>query len=455
MHLVIRACSAAALALLATAAAQAQDTARAPRDSAAHGMPMPMSMSMPSEPLGIPMTRMGSGTSWLPDAAPMRADHIPAGRWLFMLHYLAFATYDHQESQRPIDGSAQINGIDWFMAMAQHDLGPGRLTLRAMISTEPLTVGKAGYPLLLQSGETYRGQALHDRQHPHDLFMELAPLYDVPLASDLGLELYAAPVGDPALGPVAYPHRPSAADDPYAPLGHHWQDATHITFGVATVGLFTRTVKLEGSIFNGREPDETRTNIDLRTLDSYSGRITVVPASAWSLSAWYGYLKSPEQLDPTVSQHRMGASILFDHPLDGTGEWSSALIYGANLYSNSRQLSNSVTLENTVDVDRHNSLFARIEYVNKDAGDLVLRPLPPSDRFDIEAVTLGYTRDLFDIVHTAIGAGGVATLDMIPGSLAPYYGTRTPYGFGIFLRLRPSDRHTLAQMQDMQTAQGR
>ena len=32
-------------------------------------------------------------------------------------------------------------------------------------------------------------------------------------------------------------HRPSAADDPFAPLGHHWQDATHEAFGVVTTGL--------------------------------------------------------------------------------------------------------------------------------------------------------------------------------------------------------------------------
>jgi hypothetical protein len=30
-------------------------------------------------------------------------------------------------------------------------------------------------------------------------------------------------------------HRPSQ-HDPDAPIGHHWQDSTHITFGVATLG---------------------------------------------------------------------------------------------------------------------------------------------------------------------------------------------------------------------------
>jgi hypothetical protein len=366
----------------------------------------------------------------------MHAEHAMAGGWELMFHYLAFATYDHQESKRDIDGAAQLNGIDWFMGMAQHEVAGGRFDLRAMMSTDPFTVGKAGYPLLLQTGESYRGQPLHDRQHPHDLFMELAALYAVPVTSKIGVEVYAAPVGEPALGPVAYPHRPSAAGDPFAVLGHHWQDATHVSFGVATLGLFTHDVKLEGSIFNGREPDETRTNFDFRTLDSYSGRLTVNPAPAWSVSASYGYLKSPEGLTPTIAQHRMSASILF-----GNGGWSTALVYGADLFSDSPQLSNSVTAETTVEVDAHNSVFARLEYVNKDAHDLALGAAPPADRFDVGSGSLGYTRELAREAGIAIGVGGVITLNVIPASLRPYYGTRTPYGFGIFLRFRPGARH--------------
>jgi hypothetical protein len=249
--------------------------------------------------------------------------------------------------------------------------------------------------------------------------------------------LYAAPVGEPALGPVAYPHRPSAAGDPFAVLGHHWQDATHVSFGVATAGLFTHNVKLEGSIFNGREPDETRTNFDFRTLDSYSGRLTVNPAPAWSLSASYGYLKSPEQLTPTISQHRISASVLFDRPFNGNGEWSAALVYGANLYSDSPVLSNSATLETTLDVDGRNTVFVRLEYVNKDAHDLALGAAPLAERFDVESGSLGYTRELFRAEGIAIGVGGVLTLDAIPATLRPYYGTRTPYGFAAFLRFRP------------------
>jgi hypothetical protein len=388
-------------------------------------MPGMAGMHHATYPLGIPLTRLGSGTSWLPDQAVMHAHHLAIGDWLVMLHYQAFVDYDRQVSDRPVDGFAQVNSINWFMGMASHPLGRGRITLRAMLSAEPLTVGKAGYPLLLQTGESYRDEPLHDRQHPHDLFMEIAALYDVPLTRDVGLEVYGGPVGEPALGPPAYPHRPSAAGDPFAVLGHHWQDATHITFGVATVGLYTSAIKLEGSIFNGREPDETRTNFDLRPLDSYAGRITVNPGSMWSASASYGYLKSPEGLTPNISQHRATASVLFDN-----GHLSSALVYGANLDSNDPRLSNSIDLEST-----WHDVFGRIEYVQKSAGDLAI---PGAGRYDIEALSAGYTRDVARAANVAIGLGGVATLDVVPGRLGTYYGTRTPVGFALFVRFRPA-----------------
>lgn len=396
-------------------------------------------MMMKPGPLGIPGTRMGSGTSWLPDATAMHAHHFAAGNWDLMLHYMAFVTYDHQASHRDIDGATQLNATDWVMGMASHDLGTGRALFRAMLSTEPATVGKAGYPLLLQTGETYRDKPLHDRQHPHDLFMELAALYDVPLSSNIGAEVYLAPAGEPAIGPVAFPHRPSAAGDPYAPLGHHWQDATHISYGVITTGIFTRAAKLEGSVFNGREPDETRTNVDFRTLDSYAGRLTVTPGAEWSLSASYAYLKSPEQAAPNISQHRLGASALLERPFgrDRHGSWSSAIIYGANLYSNSPRLSNSVDAETTIDLDGWNSVFGRLEYVNKDAADLAIPTVAPTRRFDVGAATIGYTRELAHAAGIGVGLGGVLTLDLTPATLEPYYGTRTPRGVGIFFRLRP------------------
>src|SRR2546426_8950891 len=214
-------------------------------------MHMQHPMEMPAGPLGIPETRMGSGTSWLPDASPMHAAHYMLGRWTLMLHGKGFLQYDWQGGSR---GSSQLGIVNWGMAAASRPLGGGQLQLRAMLSAEPWTIGSRGYPLLMQSGESYQGAPLHDRQHPHDLFIELAALYERPLSGNLGLSLYLAPVGEPAVGPVAFPHRPSAADDPFAPIGHHWQDGTHITFGVVTAGGVFRAGQVGGAGVHARRP---------------------------------------------------------------------------------------------------------------------------------------------------------------------------------------------------------
>src|SRR2546422_5068600 len=307
-------------------------------------MDMQHPMEMNEGPLGIPESRMGSGTSWLPDASPMHAAQIMLGDWTLMLHGRAFIQYDWQGGRR---GGNQLGIANWAMAAASRAMAGGRLEVRSMLSAEPWTIGGRGYPLLLQSGESYRGSPLHDHQHPHDLFMELAALYERAVARNLAVSLYAAPVGEPAVGPAAFPHRPSASDDPLAPIGHHWQDGTHIPFGVLTAGVFTRNTKLEASIFNGREPDENRTNFDYagRALDSYSARLSVNPGAPWSLSAWYAYLKSPEALHPQESLHRLGAAALIAQAVGRRGRWAMALIYGANAPIGTGRLANSVVVE--------------------------------------------------------------------------------------------------------------
>src|SRR2546422_7526147 len=317
-------------------------------------MDMQRDMHMPEGPLGIPETRMGSGTSWLPDASPMHAAHLRLGAWTLMLHGSAVVQYDHQAGLR---GDSRVSLIDWGMLAASRTVAGGRLHLRGMISSDPWGVGSRGYPLLLQTGESDRRVPLHDHQHPHDLFMELAALYERAVARDLAVSVYAAPVGEPAVGPAAFPHRLSAADDPVAPISHHWQDGTHITFGVVTAGVFTRGVKLEGSWFNGREPDENRTDFDYggRRLDSYGARVSVNPGPRWSVSGWYAFLKSPEQLHPDESLHRFGVSALTTQPFGEDGRWASALIWGANDPLGSGPLASSVVLESTVDLDGTNA----------------------------------------------------------------------------------------------------
>ena len=423
------------------------DTAERPRalpdTGGMHGM------GEMTDPIGVPMTRTGSGTTWLPDRTPMRAKHIMAGEWELMIHGLAFVEYDKQYTIR---GDAQFGAPNWGMLMANHPLGEGRLQLRGMLSLDPFTLTSRGYPLLLQSGESFQGLPLHDRQHPHDLFMELAALYEYPLAHDLGLQVYLAPVGEPASGPVAFPHRPSASSDPFAPLGHHWEDATHISFGVVTAGLYTRVAKLEGSIFNGREPDEIRTNVDYkgRSLDSYAGRLTVNPNPNWSLEGSYAYLKSPEQLHPELSQHRVTASALYGRTFRAEGEWSNAIVYGANLESGEQTFSNAVLAETSLDFDRMNTVFARAEFVQKTAADLAVDgSIPPSlggtpalassdTRFNVGSFVLGYVRDVGTFSGGTIGLGAAGMINVIPSTLQPAYATRTPSGFSIFLRFRPN-----------------
>lgn len=411
-------------------------------------MDMQHAMTMQQRPLGVPETRIGSGTSWLPDDTPMHDTHVMLGTWTVMLHGAGFLQYDWQGGPR---GAAQVGFVNWAMASAARSIGSAALEFRAMLSAEPWTVGGRGYPLLLQSGEAFGGLPLHDRQHPHDLFMELAALYDRALTRNVALSLYLAPVGEPAVGPVAFPHRPSAADSPLAPLSHHWQDGTHVTFGVLTAGLYTRTVKLEGSIFNGREPDEDRTDFDYggRRLDSYAARLSVNPGPRWSWSAWYAYLQSPELLHPDEALHRFGASALWTQTGGRSGGWASALIWGANAPIGAGRIANSVVLESDLDLDGIHALFARAEYVRKRADDLAIAGPAPETAYDVGTVTLGVVRTVAHGVGLSAGLGVLGSLSVVPAGLANAYGERAPSGFVLYLRVRPAGAHS-ARMEGMQ-----
>lgn len=396
-------------------------------------------MTLPPRPLGIPMTRMGSGTSWLPDASPMRAYHFMPDGWMLMVHGDVDLYYDHQGTRR---GDEQVGSTNWAMLMAMHGLGRGMLHLHGMLSAEPFTVGARGYPLLLQTGESYRGVPLRDRQHPHDLFMELSARYEVPIGASLGASIYAAPVGEPAIGPVAYMHRPSAQNDPFAPLGHHWEDATHITYGVITAGLFTRTIQLEGTLFQGREPDDDRYDFDFGALDSYGGRVTVNPGPHWSVAASYGHLKSPEELHPDEDQHRLGASILYTRRIARDGDWASALVYGANKHTSpgepSRGFEHSVLLETNVQLDDRNSIFGRAEWVQKSAEELVVPGIDPGAHFNVTGLVLGYVREVLEYRGASLGLGVRGSLNFVPEGLKGTYGTGTPAGIALYARLRPT-----------------
>ena len=404
-------------------------------------------MDMMSGPLGISHNRMGSGTTWMPDASVMHANHKMWGDWTIMLHGVAFGQYDYQGSDR---GDDQFGIVDWEMVMAMKSIGTGRLHLHAMASLEPLTLGARGYPLLLQTGESFKGEPLHDRQHPHDAFMELATMFQQPISRNLAIELYGGLAGEPALGPVAFMHRPSAQSDPLAPLGHHWQDATHITYGVLTAGLYSRAWKVEGSVFNGREPNENRWNLDLRRLDSYSGRVTFNPLREWSFSGWYGYLASPEGLHPEESVHRYGVSSLHSGRGLRGGQWNSTLLVSANDHSGHKQ--GSALGETNFEIGSRNSLFARAEIVRKSAEDLVLPGIDPERQFDIKSFVVGYMREIQPIRGGTIGIGGRASVNFIPDAVGQFYVTRAPKGIDLYVRIRPKkmeEMHDMSHMKPM------
>jgi hypothetical protein len=408
-----------------------RDSARAIADSthAAHTMHASRDMA---GPLGISMDRMGSGTTWIPDEVTLPSRHIMLDGWRLMLHGFLFGQYDRQFGPR---GSDQLGSLNWAMLMADHALAGGRIQLRTMLSLDPATVGRCGYPLLLQSGEMCHDRPLVDRQHPHDFWMELGALYERAVTSSLGVSVYAAPAGEPALSPVAFMHRPSAMDDPTAPLGHHWQDATHITFGVLTLGLFTKRLKLEGSIFNGREPDEHRWNFDPIRFDSYSGRVTFNPTASWSFTAGYGYLEDPEREHPGERLHRIGLSALYGQGLGAQGQWSAALVYGRNAHAGESS-SSSVLAEAEAILDRRNTLFGRAELVQKRGENLALSDVDPERRFNVGMVGVGYIREIARGYGATLGLGVRGNIGFVPSALQSAYGSRTPAGAMVFVRLR-------------------
>ncbi len=416
-------------------------------------------------PAGVSMERMGSGTTWIPDAVSMPSRRRMLGDWMVMAHGFVFAQYDKQSGER---GDDQFGSLNWAMLMATHDLAGGRFQARTMLSLDPFTVTNRGYPLLLQSGETHQGQPLHDRQHPHDFWMELGALYQRPLTKSLAWSVYAAPSGEPALSPVAFMHRPSAMDNPAAPIGHHWQDATHVSFGVITTGIFTHAWQLEGSVFNGREPDEKRWDFDPIRLDSYSGRFTLNPNEHWSFAGGYGYLKSPEGLKPGESMHRVTASAQRGTQLGTGGQWASTFIWAANKHSMMPGLSHSFLLESEAILDKNNTVFGRSELVQKSAEELVVdRPtlttggvllpgFPSTQQFNVATAQLGYIRELARTHWATIGLGAAGTVNFVPSPLGPYYGSRTPVGAFIFLRLRPfhTDKKGATEMGGMKMESG-
>jgi hypothetical protein len=394
-----------------------------------------MQMSMRSSiDLADPMSREGSGTSWLPDSSPMYARMFMFGDDMLMLHGAIFPRYTSVSTRR---GDDRIDAPNWIMAMYSHPLGDNtQIGARLMMSLDPLTEGGRGYPLLFQSGESWHDEPLHDRQHPHDLFDELSLSLSQKFNYDFSAYIYFGYPGEPALGPPTFMHRPSAMDDPDAPLGHHWQDSTHVTFGVATAGLVWRNVKIEGSIFTGREPDEDRYDFDQPEFDSYSGRISWNPTQNLALQVSYGYIKSPEALEPDLKRHRTTASAIYNLPLGRDINWSNTFVWGQN-HDTGEGKTQSFLVESDYQRGR-DTVYFRWERVEKSGHELVLDPPDESGIFPVGGYTIGYVRDLSHGNGIDIGLGTQFTINDRPDTLDRYYGDDLGYAFQLFLRIRPS-----------------
>jgi hypothetical protein len=378
-----------------------------------------------------------SGTSAEPTSTPMAMMMTARGPWMLMFHANVFITDQQQSSPR---GGDKFFSTNWFMPMAERRLGPGQLTVRAMFSLEPATITDRRYPLLFQQGETAFGVPIADGQHPHDFFMELAALYDWRLSRQALLSFYFAPVGDPALGPTAYPHRASAAENPVGSLGHHQEDSTHIADDVATVGITYKIARMEASGFHGREPDEFRWNIDQGKIDSWSTRLTLQPGQNWSAQYSYGRLTSPEQLFPNENQARTTASIMYNRPFH-TGNLAAIALWGRTRSIPDNGKENSYLLEATLQFLSHNFVWTRMENAGR-SNELLVgeNPLPPgfveSPLTHVQAYTFGYDREFNFVPHLASAIGSQFTVYGVGAPLQPIYGT-DPVGVNVFVRLRP------------------
>jgi hypothetical protein len=373
-----------------------------------------------------PMERESSGTSWQPDTSEHMGLMKQSGDWMLMAHGVLNLVYDHQSGPRG-DNKAFASGM--LMGMAQHPLGNGTLQFKAMLSPEPL-MGPSGYPLLLASGETANGRdRLIDRQHPHDLFMELSASVSQDIGRKSSVFLYAGLPGEPAFGPPAFMHREAIMDSPEAPISHHWLDSTHISFGVVTAGVVLDRAKLEVSRFNAREPDQHRGNIETGPLDSTAVRVSWNPTAELALQGSWGHFVDPEQLEPGVNQKRLSASALYAKEITPGWKLAGTLAWGRKT---ARGHSDDAFAAEASVKHQGWTVFGRGEMTqNRELTDVEDGPA-----YRVGKVSLGAVRDFRVTEHLALGAGGLFAVNFVPDALAPAYGGHNPTGAMAFVRLK-------------------
>ena len=407
------------------------------KDSMDHSGHIMKSMPSHAYSRSLPMSRNGSGTGWNPDASPMYMWMKQTDKTDWMFHGNLFLRYTNQDIfNAGSRGENSFSAPNWFMLMMNRKvLKKGLFNATVMLSLDRITEGGDGYPLLFQSGETWKGQRLIDRQHPHDLFSALSIGYTQMINDDIDLTAYFGYPGEPALGSTAFMHRVSSMNNPDAPLAHHWQDATHITFGVGTLGFRYKSLKAEGSIFTGREPDEDRYDFDKARFDSYSYRLSFNPTQNWALQFSQGFINSPEALEPEEDVTRTTASVLYAKKLTMDDHINAAAIWGLN-DKGSDHKEHSFLLEGNYQFMK-NAIYSRYEYIQKSNEELDLDASFSHQNFNVHALTAGYNRQLIKFRNIELNAGSQFTVYGVDKGLRSLYG-KTPVSFQVYLQLRPS-----------------
>ena len=414
------------------ATAQDEQTGSAHSPHTAGGMSM-----VDMNPGSMYLMNLASGTSQNPPGWPMPMIMTHVGNWNTMFMGLGFLSDIQQSGPR---GADKLYSTNWVMASAEHRVGvSGAFETVLMLSLEPATISDRRYPLLFQTGETAYDVPLVDAQHPHNFIMGLGFHYARQIAEDTTLDLYFAPVGDPALGPVAFPHRASAMEIPQAPISHHWQDSTHIADEVVTAGIAYKKVKLEASGFYGSEPGENRWIIQTGPINSWSTRFWFFPDKYWAAQLSFGRIAHPEALEPG-DQTRVTASVEYARPMHGAS-WATSLIWGRIHSTATLRNSDAYLAESVLPVSKRNFITGRFELVGKDdlfADQPALENYLEGSygtTFRVGAYTIGYTRDfdLFRYVETGIGVNFTAYT--LPAAIQPYYGGH-PVGGNIFVRFQ-------------------
>ncbi len=373
---------------------------------------------------------------------PQQEQLPPTDVWQWSVDANVFfgLNYQHRRFINIREVKREVESQNWLMTMASRTAGRGTLTFRSAFSFEPFTMRAVGSPQLLQTGETFKNRRLIDYQHPHDLFMALGSEYRRPV-DDWMVRVGVDLVGAPSIGPPVFMHRPSAAENPQATLGHHNVDATHITHGVVKAGVERGIVGFEVSWFQGREPDEDRIGLDLDVPDSWAARLswTIGPWSAQVSSAW---LNEPEPLEPG-DVTRLTASVGYTRT---SGDRSTAIFVAWGQNREVFGVFDAYVAEATIRPNAKNAFYGRAEVVDKSIlGGGVHIPgvvhRHPESR--VGAFTVGYVRDLVVGRYGRLGLGADVTRYRIAENLKFLYGS--PRSYHVFLRYRP-ERSMSGQM---------